>query len=363
MNKWSIGWGVISNCNMSCEFCYSRMKRKNSYDLAPEYWKQFIDKNAEYISSINYGTGENAISQEWFNLVKYIRDKYPSIRQALTTNGYISDAIKKDAKNKEIFLSSIDEVDVSLDYADSQKHNKFRGQPSAYNWAMDTIDFCHSNKIPLTIVMLGSKVNLYEENVRAIFEISRQFDAIVRVNLYRPTEGINKLSEKYILSVDELLTFLHFVSTSYKVLSINDPLLSSLLTTKTIGDPSGTSSLRILPNGDVTPSTYLITDDFIVGNLKDDLSLKDINTNSCLNQKMRTVIPASCEKCKHSNTCCGGVIDRRYLWHGTLEKKDPYCYVDNAEICDKHSFMISLSDDEFQSVHDGYLPTMFFKNK
>ena len=362
-NKWSIGWGLTSDCNMSCEFCYSRMKRGKGHDIAPDYWKQFIDMNADYISSINYGTGENTISQDWFYLVKYIRDKYPNIIQALTTNGYISEVIKQNAENKVIFLSSIDEVDVSLDYADAQRHNKFRGQPHAYGWVMNTIDFCHSNKIPLTLVMLGSKVTLYEENVHAIFQIASQFNAIIRINLYRPTEGINKISKQYILSIDELLTFLHFASTNYNVLSINDPLLSSLLTTKTIEDTSGSSSLRILPNGDVTPSTYLITDEFIVGNLKDGFSLKDISKNTRLNQKIKKIIPASCMKCEHLNTCSGGVIDRRYLWYGTLNKRDPYCYVDNAEMRDKHRYMITLSDDKFHSVHDGYLPTMFFKNK
>lgn len=363
MNKWKIGWGLVSYCNMNCEFCYSRMKRGISHDIPSYYWRNFIDKNADYISSINYGTGENTISQDWFYLAKYIRDRYPYIRQALTTNGYISDVINKNTENKDIFLSAIDEVDVSLDYANAQKHNKFRGQPNAYHWAINTIDFCHSNRIPLTIVMLGSKVNLYEDNVRAIFEIAKKFDAIVRVNLYRPTEGINKVSEKYILSIDKLLSFLRFVSAEYKVLSINDPLLSSVLTNKTVADPSGTSSLRILPSGDVTPSTYLIKDEFIIGNLKDGILLKNIANNSRLYQKMKNVIPTDCEKCEHANDCRGGVIDRRYLWYGTLEKRDPYCFVDNTELLEKHRFTITLSGDEFHSVHDGYLPTMFFKNK
>ncbi|MDR2720308.1 MAG: radical SAM protein [Nitrososphaerota archaeon] len=363
MNKWNIGWGTVSDCNMNCEFCYSRLKREINNDISPVFWRRFIDKNAEYISSINYGTGENTLSKDWFYLVKYIRDTYPNIRQALTTNGYVSDVINRNIENKEIFLYSIDEVDVSLDYADAQKHNKFRGQPKAYDWAINTMDFCHSNKIPLTLVMLGSAINLYEKNVQAIFEIAEQFDAIIRVNQYRPTEGINKVSEKYILAIDELLSFLHFVSTNYKVLSINDTLLSSLLTNKTIKDPSGTNSLRILPNGDVTPSTYLLTDEFIIGNIKNDLLLGTIEKNPKLQHKIKKVIPHSCEKCEHSNTCCGGVIDRRYLWHNTLEEKDPYCFFDNVAIRKKYGYKITLSDDEVHSVHDGYLPTMFFKNK
>jgi len=362
MTKWSIGWGVVSDCNMKCEFCYSKMRREAGNDISPKLWWRFIDRNAEHISAINYGTGENTISQDWFYLVKYIRDKYPNIRQALTTNGFISDVVNKSDENKKIFVNSIDEVDVSLDYADADKHNSFRGQPKAYDWAIETMNLCHTLKIPLTIVMLGSKVNLYKNNVRAIFEVAKRYDAIVRVNQYRPTEGVNDFSEKYILSTEELLNFLQFVSTNYKVLAINDTLLSSLLTSKTIEDPSGISSLRILPNGDITPSTYLITDEFIIGNIKDDISLCDISQNAKLHQKMKKVIPKVCQQCTHSDYCCGGVIDRRYLWNGTLEERDPYCFADNAEIRKKYDFMINVSDDVFTSVHDGYLPTMFFKN-
>jgi radical SAM protein with 4Fe4S-binding SPASM domain len=227
---------------------------------------------------------------------------------------------------------------------------------------MDTIEMCHSYNIPLTIVMLGSKVNLYEENVRAIFDIALRFDAVVRVNIYRPVEGLCVFSEKYVLPIDQLLSFLRFVGTAYKVLSISDPLLSALLTTKTIADASGVSSLRILPNGDVTPSTYLIADEFIIGNITNGFTLKDISQNPHLIQTMTNILPDSCKGCRHSDSCGGGVIDRRYLWYGSLEKKDPYCFADDNELYEKYRSTIMVSTDEFQSVHDGYLPTLFFKN-
>ena len=47
-------------------------------DINPEYWYKFIDKNANLIESINYGTGENSLSQDWFELIHHIRSKYPN---------------------------------------------------------------------------------------------------------------------------------------------------------------------------------------------------------------------------------------------------------------------------------------------
>ena len=73
MNKLSVGWGPISACNMNCQFCYSRHKRTNSKDLHYDDWVKFIDENNREIEAINYGTGENSLSLDWFKLVKYIR--------------------------------------------------------------------------------------------------------------------------------------------------------------------------------------------------------------------------------------------------------------------------------------------------
>ena len=141
MFKWNIGWGCTSKCNMKCQFCYSHEKRQESSDLCYEDWIKFIDNNHDCIATINYGTGENTLSNDWFKLISYIRHKYPSIKQALTTNGHLFEACKN-PENLNSFIESIDEVDISLDYFEEKKHIEFRGQVNAYNWALGTLDLC-----------------------------------------------------------------------------------------------------------------------------------------------------------------------------------------------------------------------------
>ena len=34
--KWKVGWGFVSACNMACEFCYSRAARNNGEDASLE---------------------------------------------------------------------------------------------------------------------------------------------------------------------------------------------------------------------------------------------------------------------------------------------------------------------------------------
>ena len=229
MKKWVVGWGVVSSCNMNCKFCYSRNKRNEEKDIEPEYWYRFIDKNADLIESINYGTGENSLSNDWWNFIDYIRTNYPHIVQSVTTNGYISEAVKKDERKKEIFLRAIDEVDVSLDYANEDEHNNFRGQKKAYQWAMNMLKLCHDNNKRLTIVSLGSDLVVTKENMEGIFDIADKNGAMLRMNIYRPTNGIDDFSKQFMLSKERLVDFLKWVNDNYGILALDDALLSAVI--------------------------------------------------------------------------------------------------------------------------------------
>lgn len=354
---WNIGWGAVSACNMKCEFCYSKASRIPHKDLGLQEWLSFVDHNWEYINSINYGTGENSISDDWFKLISHVREHYPHIRQAVTTNGYISHIVKTDPEKRDIVMRAIDEMDISLDFADEQQHNHFRGQPHAHEWALETLEFCQKNQKSPTIVCLGSAVNAYPENLNGIFAIAQRFGAIVRMNLYRPTEGIDEFSSRFILPPDKLEQLLRWINEHHTILSISDALYSNLLTESFECDPSGFDSLRILPDGDVSPSTYLIHREFIVGNIREENILRRITEEHSFQQIIYDVIPEECQACRYRETCRGGVYDRRYLWHGSLEKKDPYCRYQPG---DAEWEKLTISTKPFRSVHHGYLPTMFF---
>lgn len=154
-----------------------------------------------------------------------------------------------------------------MDYADKKKHNEFRGQEHAFEWAIQMLKICKDENIQATIVCLGSAQNMYTDNLEGIFKIAKEYNALVRINLYRPTEGINEFTKQFILSPEKLLNILYWIDRNHHILSISDALLSNLVTNSFEEDPSGIDSIRILPDGSITPSTYLIEKNFIVGNI------------------------------------------------------------------------------------------------
>lgn len=358
MKKFNVGWGITNLCNMNCKFCYSKEARKNEDETSINDWINFIDENHMYIDSINYGTGENAIDDDFFNFINYVRKKYPEITQSLTTNGYIYERVSKNKELYNIYKNSIDEIDVSLDFADKEKHNKFRGQEKAYDWAISTLNMLKNDNKKATIVFVGFDETTSHDNIDGLFSIAKKYNALVRMNIYRPVNKNEELNSKFILSYESLIDIIEYIYINYKVVSLSDALLGNIYTKGLeIKDNTGIDSIRILPDGSVCPSTYLISKKY---RNKYNIRDKDILSKIKFDKFIDVPIPKECLNCEIKDSCKGGVYDRRMLWYDTLEKRDPYCPYENNDDINKEQ--IKILKKKRVSVHDGYLPTMFFKN-
>ncbi len=356
MNKYSVGLGITSLCNMNCSFCYSKDKR-DFHDKPITEWKNFFDINNMFIENINFGTGENSLLEDWYWLVDYIKKRYPIIKQAVTTNGSLIEQIRNDIKKIKIIKSGISEIDISIDYGEENKHNSFRGNINAFSNAIKTLDFCNKSDIQPTIVVMGIDDNINPKNMSKIFNIARTYKAFVRINLYRPVRKNCTLNPPEFQKIIELL---NYIDDNEVIVSLSDPLFCSIFTQhETHKDPSCWSSIRILPNGDIFPSTYLVDDNFKLGNISEKNVLKNLSDNDIIKNFLCHELPNECKKCSKAERCNGGTLDRRYLWYNTLQERDPYC----SERYEERIVLKLYENDKngFSSIHDGYLPTLFFK--
>lgn len=359
MRKFNIGWGLTNLCNMNCQFCYSKQTREKINESTYEEWKQFIDNNHEFIDSINYGTGENALLDDFFKLIEYVRDNYPSIKQSLTSNGYIYEKVKNNANYMRAFVKGIDEVDISLDFYEKEKHIAFRGQSKAYDWALQALELCEKLGKLATIVFVGFEESLNKDNIDGLFAIAKKYNAILRMNIYRPVSSIPEINQRFILSYDTLKNTLDYINEKYQIISLSDVLFGNVFAgQEKIKENTGVNSIRILPDGSICPSTYLITEDYRSeysirdGKVLDKIRFDDFEFSS---------IPDECTGCKYEKSCRGGVYDRRILWYGTLSQRDPYCPARLGKGFPVENYNVSKINRV--SVHDDYLPTLFFSNK
>ena len=340
---------------MRCPFCYSVTAREGTTEQDQSVLRAFVDRNHVYIDSINYGTGENTLSKNWFALLKYVRSSYPDVGQALTTNGYLGPALQQ-RPDADAILAALDEVDISLDYADPIEHARGRGHPDAYQWARATIDVCRSAGIPTTLVVLGIDQTLARDNLAPIFELALQHGSFVRINIFRPNHGQACAALSYVV----LKQALRFIVETQTIVSLSDPLFSALIAGERAPDGSGRTSLRILPDGSITPSTYLVTDRWKRAHIQD-ADLDDPKLRAGLSLDISSeIIPKACAACRYVELCRGGAIDRRIIWHGTLERRDPYCPLENDDSLDSWRSFGTIQQVNGPHIHDGYLPTLIF---
>ena len=357
--KWHVGWGYTARCNMACPFCYSKSARSAApeSDASPGQATAFLQRNAAAIDSINWGTGENPLCDSWWDLVHEIHETYPGIRQSLTTNGSLVQSRGKAQNGAARLMCCLNDLDVSIDFADRARHNALRGHEGAFQMAVECLAFAAAHGVPRSIVMLGIEETLQPDALDALFALAAEHDANVRINIYRPVPGLRLTPPPY----DTVRDALAHIIARYRVVALSDPLFGALVD-RSAPDPSGVSSCRILPDGGVTPSTYLVTAEWIAAQLSDIDDMDRLSRTPPFRALQNGSLPERCRDCPFASSCGGGAKDRRILQGGSLARPDPYCPFENGDDAFSRRMPTpTYGDPGVSLVHVGYLPTLVFK--
>ena len=357
-NTWKIGWGISNRCNMRCPFCYSRKARREpNYEHLIQKGLAFILHNKERIDSINFGTGEPTVEKELFSLCETLRREAPHISIGITTNGTLSQAVKDDYC-MEIFRTCIDDVDISLDYGNPADQDRSRNYSGAFDLAVQALELCRDCGKNASIVNALHKYNGTIENIDSLMRLARLYGTSLRINIYRPTTDFD-----FVLSYERLREILLHIVKNYEIESLADPLFASLLGAPCpAGDPIARSSFRIIPNGYISPSTYLLEQEWRTCRIDEITEIDDLHSLEEFQTILNAPLPESCLSCSLKETCRGGVIDRRWLWYHDLSESDPYCPLKNNDSLSwkEEAGTVVFAKEKKSFVHDGYLPTLIF---
>ena len=127
-----IFWEVTNGCNLRCVHCRaSATELASPNDLSTPRALDIISQIADFCSPILVlSGGEPLYRPDIFQLARFATEK--GIRVALGTNGTL---VTKEVARK-IVDSGVRRVSISLDGADAQTHDTFRGIPGAYEAAV-----------------------------------------------------------------------------------------------------------------------------------------------------------------------------------------------------------------------------------
>lgn len=297
----SLGIGLTSNCNLQCAHCYRDQTQVYNLTLAD------VQKvcNSLEISSIGFGTGENGLNPQYFQILDFLHSR--NIRMTLASNGYTL-SITSDEK-----LKYFEDVEFSVDFPDPFRQDQFRGKG---NWqtVMESIERCR--RLGIRVSILAVLMNLNYTDLGSIARLAASFGADFRVNVYQPM-----YTKKFLPSFQQYWDAYKILFDQSEIISVTEPLVSTFLGLNGLrGTPCGGRSMRVTPDGKLKGCVYWPDSELTI----DDLAEKKDTVFESPDFQTIHHTPGFCLNCEHVRNCGGGCSARRKL-RGHFEEPDEYC--------------------------------------
>lgn len=159
---WNVSWQVCAECNLRCKHCFFEGKEElynKNLDLSTEKMLSLVDELAEDCSIVNLTItgGEPFLRKDIFEIIEKIKSK--NIVLWLQTNAtLITD--EKAHRLSKILNPQLDCVQISLDGACEDYHNKIRGD-NAFSRTFEGIKNLTKYSVPIAVntTVLNSNLN------------------------------------------------------------------------------------------------------------------------------------------------------------------------------------------------------------
>ena len=291
----SVGVGLTSDCNLNCAHCYRPTDKV--YALSLKDVKTVCEHLP--VRSIGLGTGENGLHPEFLSIINYLRDQ--GIKLSMASNGYTLNKLSDE------HLIGFNDVEVSIDWPTEKEQDSFRGPG---NWKDVHRSILRCKQLGVRVSILSTMTSANYRVMDRLVALARFQEVNLRVNVYQPVQN-----SRFVLTYDQFWEGFRRLLGSSRLLSCTEPVVSAVLGQ---GVPSvcGKESVRVTPQGYVTPCVYWPTHSTTVDDLPR-LGERILETS----EFQRAIeIPPSTKDCR----CQGGCASRRALL-GNLDQHDPYC--------------------------------------
>ena len=343
-----ISYAVTRKCNLKCKHCYSDATDEQAPDeLLTEEAIRLLDEIANWdIKLLIFDGGEPLYRDDFFDIAKYAAQK--GLRVVIGSNGTLIDTDVA----KQLKASGVMAVQISIDGAEAQTHDQFRGEVGAFDKALEGAKSCREAGLPFQFGMTirRSTLNEIPDMLKLALEsgaIAAEFFDLVQV------PRVKKDIPEEVLTPDERKKVMIWLAEAQKDCPIiirvpGCPMYTLILQEKNIqpkhfpanllkripyygrgcaaGMPKG--YLTILPNGDVIPCMLLQVK---LGNVREE-SITRIWNNSQILSKLRNrnLLVGECGRCIYRDKCAG-CRGRAFEETGNIMATDSGCWVNTRE--------------------------------
>ncbi len=361
-----IVWNFTNMCNLRCMHCYQRASKPTPDELSLEEKLSVVRQLDEAgVAAVALSGGEPTIHPHFLRIVEELNRS--GIYVAVATNG--TRFAKREFLEKAV-RAGVRYIEVSVDSANPDVHDRFRGVPGAWEKAVkalkNAVDLGVNNGMATTITRMNIDeiediLDLAEEIgvKRVVFfnfvptgrgedyawlDLSPEEREEVLKKLYyemkRRKLEIISTAPQYARVVLQLSKGREVAPTHFYVGS--NRIITSLAE-YVGGCGAGRIYAAVQPNGDVTPCVFM---PIVVGNLRK-IEFKQLWQEHPLLQLLRDreKLKGYCAKCPFKYVC-GGCRARAYAYFRDPLAPDPGCILNKAEwdkIPKKHIRLVSRS--------------------
>lgn len=339
-------WETTAGCNLDCVHCrrleVSHELMKN--DLTTVQGKRLIDQVAAVGRPVLvFSGGEPLMRPDVFELAEYAKAK--GLLIALASNGTMIDA----AVAGRIAQVGFDRVSMSLDGANAETHDGFRGLPGAFDQTMQAFEHLRNASVATQINCTIAKHD--KDQIEAVLRLGEKVGAVaVHYFLLVPVGCGEEIAEEQMLDADEVEARLRLIdklqqSTDLQIKPTCAPHYYRIIRQQareenrpqphshphgphgslhsiTKGCLAGSAVCFVSHEGDVFPCGYLPVR---AGNvLRQDFG--EIWRSSRVFQEMRDedLLSGKCGCCEFKRVC-GGCRARAFYEFDDYLAEEPYC--------------------------------------
>ena len=339
-----ISYAVTRKCNLKCKHCYSDAAEEPLPDeLSTEEAKGLLDDIANWgIKLLIFDGGEPLCRDDFFDVAGYASSK--GLRVVIGSNGTLIDADVA----KQLKSSGIMAVQISIDGANAQTHDWFRGEEGTFSKALEGARACRETGLAFQFGMTIRRSNLDEipDMLKLAVDsgaIAAEFFDLVRV------PRVKREIPDEVLTPNERKEVMGWLAEAQKDCPIiirvpGCPMYTLILKEKDVqpehfpasllkripyygrgcaaGMPNG--YITVLPNGDVIPCMLLQVK---LGNVREE-GITQIwdNSQSLSGLRNRNLLEGECSRCIYRDACAG-CRGRAYEKTGNMLATDPGCWV------------------------------------
>jgi radical SAM protein with 4Fe4S-binding SPASM domain len=339
-----VSYGITRKCNLKCKHCYSDSTDQAAPDeLSTEEALRLMDDLSEWgIGLLIIDGGEPLCREDLLDILKYASSK--GIRTTIGSNATLID----EGMAKKLLEAGVLAVAISVDGADAETHDSFRGLSGAFEQTFKGIEACRNAGLPFQFNMVIRKDTLPQLEAMLRLAVDSGANAAELFDLVAAGRAKKECAVQ-VLNNEERRRVMEWLAQSQEECPIiirvpGCPMYPILLKEKHIqprhfpaemlrrvpyysrgcaaGMPMG--YVMIQSNGEVNPCMLLQVK---LGNIREQ-SLISIWEDSPLLTKLRQreLLKGECGDCTYRDSC-SGCRGRAYEETGDMMAADPGCWM------------------------------------